>query len=275
MAVSKIVDNVYEPLAHENRLDLYEHKAALATANLLCTVLPCFLGNTRYYRLLSSFNELARKKDDVSFRSFDKEVRAAYGHLLKKHGDSTEIFAPLVIACDRGIGFFKKHIMDFDHDPWVPALYVLAHKWNDSADSRFTIVHDELKILLHEKARIMKLSDPNLKSVDITHYGRTQKYPLQIQEIQSVSSDSVHSVQLADFLAGSASHALNAIAKSEKPTETEVEIRKLLFQKDIICGGLWPDKEVTPEGLEAHGEYGVNPIDYTNLILSNDPSVYK
>lgn len=275
MAVSKIVDNIYEPLAHEGGLDLYENKAALATANLLCTVLPCFLGVTRYHRLLSRFNELARNKDDVSFNAFHKEVISGYEHLLRNHGDSTDIFASLVVACERGLGFFKQHIMDFDHDPWVPALYVLAHKWSNSAQSRFTIVHDDLKILLHEKARIMKLSDPNLKEAEITHYGKTQKYPLQISEIRSVASDSLHSVQLADFLAGAANHALNTIAKGEKPTTVEVEIRKLLFDKGIICGGLWPDKEVTPEGLEAHGEYGINPIDYTNRILSNDPDVYK
>ncbi|MEO6846124.1 MAG: hypothetical protein ABI254_02620, partial [Chthoniobacterales bacterium] len=50
MVVSKIIDNIYEPLAHEDGIDFYKDRAALAFANMFTSIFPTYLGNTRYLK---------------------------------------------------------------------------------------------------------------------------------------------------------------------------------------------------------------------------------
>lgn len=275
MAMTKIVDNIYEPIANEGGIDLYENRMALATANLLSTVLPVFLGATRYHRIISRFNEMARRKDEQSFRLFEAEVYAAYEFLGRRHRGNTDIFVSMVAACKKGLGFMRKHIVPLDHEPWIPAIYVLLHEWTKQAAERFVVVHDDLKVLAHERERIMKQANPLLKATTVTHYGTTVQYPLMVHDVTVSSSDEHKAIQLADFFAGAVCHALNGKAKGEKPTRIEEQIAEVLFRKRLVCGGLWPDKEVTPEGLGVEGEYGTNPLDYVTRIFGGDPSVYE
>lgn len=273
MVVSKLVDNIFEPLMREKGIDLYKGKAALATANLIVNTFPVSLGKTRYIRLLSLFSECGRHKDKPTFDRFASECLKVYKHLANRHRDDARIFTPVVEACRRGWTFIRERIPELDHDPTIPAYYTLADEWSKELSERFDIIADESKTLSQERERLLKFSDPDLKDVEVAYYDRSAVYPLKINTIACVDSATSSLIQMADFVVGAACHAFNGKAISGAFDDFEKQLADLLFQQHLIVGGMWPGTDVTPEGLEATGEYTQNPVDYATRILRDDPGV--
>ncbi|MEY2487124.1 MAG: hypothetical protein QOH39_2772 [Verrucomicrobiota bacterium] len=275
MLVSKLVDEIFETLAHEHGLDLYEGRAALATANLIASTFPVYLGRTRYQRFLGSFSALARKQDQPAFERFAAESESIYNHLEQKFPYVSSTFAPVVLACRRGLPFLRRCFGDFGHDPIIPAYHVLANEWSKELNSAFELLADESKVLAHERQRLLKFSDPTLKNVELKQYSAIHVYPLKISDIVLGRSEDHPSIQLADFLSGVTFHAFNNRAQGTRPTAFEEESFKRLVGSKLFCGGIWPSTGVTPEEVEAIGEYSGSIVDYTMKILSDDPSVRK
>ena len=275
MVVSKLIDNIYEPLARQDGIDLYERKAALDTANLLAITFPMFLGRTRYTRLLSLYSQCCRSKDPAVFRRFAAECEKAFDYLDRKDKKSSMLLSPVIQACRRGHAFIQEVVPESDHDPAIAAYYVLANAWSKEIAGTFNLIGDESKILRFERDRLLKFSDPNLKEIEVPYYDNTAVYPLRIRDVVFAESSSSYLVQMADFMAGVTCHAFNEKAASGKFDEYGEQLAKLLLERQLIIGGLWPGTDVTPEGLEATGAYGENPVDYATRILRDDPSVRR
>ena len=272
MVVSKIIDNIYEPMMREGGIDLYESRAALATANLLFTTLPVFIGDTRFRRLLGLYSETCRKKDRFQFSRFEEESEKIYARLEKKHPNAAISFAPIVAACRRGYDFIISQVMDNDHDPILPSYHILSMDWS-SKHQQLTIIADESRQLSAHRDVLLKFSDPQLRGHDIDYYGRRIHYPLQVADIVCQQSHQNPSIQMADILAGASCHALNSKAKGQTQSEHEKALFQSLFEKGVITGCIWPGDPVTPNELNATGEYPGDIVDYGARILQGDQSV--
>jgi hypothetical protein len=275
MIVSKIVDNIYEMVAREEGIDLYEGRAALATANVIATTFPSFLGWTRFYRWLDRFSELCRRRDVESFSRFQRESEGIYVTLKGKSLNAGAILSPVLLACGRGVDYVVDCFAERDHDPVIPAVYMLVDAWSKESAGRFHMISDESKVIEAERARLLKFSDPNLKPVELQHYGFSQVYPLKLASLTIGESHNSKLIQVADLLSGATCHALNSRASGKPTDEMEDKLAGLLFEKMLIIGGMWPDRAVTPEALEADGMYHGNPVDYMMRIFSEDPTVMR
>ena len=78
LVVTKIVDLLFEPLAHAGGIDLYERGANLAMANLLFATLPTFVGRPLFNSLLERFVPMVREPSDDNIDTFYHAVKAAY-----------------------------------------------------------------------------------------------------------------------------------------------------------------------------------------------------
>jgi Protein of unknown function (DUF3800) len=275
MLVTKLVDNICEPEAREFGLDLYEGRAGLALANLISSTFPTFLGRTRYNRFLQAFSELSRNRGSKPIERFAAESEAIYQHLQRKFSPAAETFSPVVLACRKGLRFLAHTTAaDFDHDPIIPSYHTLANEWSKQTSGRFEILADESKVLAHERGRLLKFSDPNLKEVELKLYANTAIFPLRISDIITARSEAHHSIQLADLLSGAVFQALNERAQRQKPDEFEEALFEVLADKQLFLG-MWPSAGVTPEEVEGVGEYDGSVVDYSMKILSDDKSVLK
>lgn len=275
MLVAKLVDNICEPGAREFGVNLYEGRAALALTNLISSTFPIFLGRTRYSRFLQVFSDLSRNENPKSIERFVAESEAIYEHLQRKFPFAAETFSPVVLACRKGLRFLR-HITaaDFDHDPIIPAYHTLANEWSKQTSGRFEVLADESKVLAHERERLLKFSDPDLKEVELKQYANTAIFPLRISDIVTARSEAHHSIQLADLLSGAVFQALNKRAQRQRPDEFDEALFKALANKQLFLG-MWPSTGVTPEEVEGVGEYDGNVVDYSMKILSDDESVRK
>jgi hypothetical protein len=273
MLVAKLVDNIHEPISREMGMDLYEGRAALATANLISTTFPVFLGMTRFLRWINAFGLCCRKQDFATFERFCSETAKVYDYLSRQHADVSLIVAPVKEACSRGLCYLEDQLSAHDHNPIIPAYHVLADVWSRRVEYPFEILADESTVLSAEKEVLMKFSDPELKAVHVQHYGMSRVFPLKICAITTVASHEHSSVQLADLLAGAVCHALHAKGLQKRPEPFEEEALETIFEKKLFAGGMWPSTDVTPEALDAKGEYGTNPVDYSMRILGDDPAV--
>lgn len=270
MAVSKLVDNVYEPLYREGGVDIYEKRGALATANLISGVFPAVLGQTRYLRFLGLFSNLCRVKTIDAFERYRKEAEGIYSHLKRRHPFAADVFVPIMAACSRGLTYFEENVPDLDHDPIIPSYYVMLHEWSRVLRSHFTVLADESKTLATSRELLLKLSDPTLKPTKISYYGLNYEFPLLIDDINCADSKGYPSLQLADFLAGAVCQAFNTKVIAGTLCGFDQELMDILVQKKLFIGGIWPSpKDVTPESLDATGDYHGSPADITTSLLDN------
>ncbi len=128
---------------------------------------------------------------------------------------------------------------------------------------------------MEERETLLALADSGLKHSTLEYYGQTRVYPLLVDDIVCVNSESSSCVQLADMLSGATCHAANVRARGGTPSQFEVDLLEILLEKKLIAGCIWPTNEVTPEGVGADGNYSGNPADFTMRLLNKDKDAMK
>jgi hypothetical protein len=269
MVVSKFVDLIHEPIAREHGLDLYQQGGALATANLLVTTLPIFLGEARFARFLQRFVDCVRTGGDAELHRFESEAEKIHRFLQKKHpGPVADSFAPVLLACRR-----RELWLDFrdpdELDPLVPAYFVLVLKWSNALKGSFRVLADEAKALARNREHLMKMADPSIepRMIPITG-GEYASYPLKVKEIVTTCSKDSKEVQFADLVCGAANHVLHPMVARTPLDEIQRRLREVFFEKPLFVGAMWPSSDVTPEGVEAAHVTGETAVDFAVRVLS-------
>lgn len=270
MTVSKFVDLLHEPLARLNGVNLYEQGAALATANLLVAVLPVFLGQTRFARLLQLFVACVRTGGDTELQRFEAEVHKVYDFLQKKHpGPVASSFAPVCLSCKRRELWLDNPCPD-ELDPLVPAYFVLVERWGRSLNQPFVVLADDSKALARQRDHLMKMAAASIEPqlIPITG-GEYASYPLRITEIKTTCSKASREVQFADLVCGAANYVLLQIVQRRPLDEIQTRLRDVFAGKALYAGGIWPSNDVTPEGVEAEHVVGETAVDFAVRVLSS------
>lgn len=269
MVVSKIVDMIYEPQLHGVGENFYRNKAALATANLLVTVMPVFAGRTRFYRALELFVKAVRSKDAQAIQQFFRDVQSMHDHIEQKHGkDNALPLVPILFEQMQGGGNLVSANID-ELDPIVPAFKVHADHWSKLSPDRFIVVSDDSSTLQRNQQVFLDYSDPDGTPVTADYHGYQISYPLKIDAFRFVDSATAPSVRIADLLAGVAADAFAPRANQEEQSEYQKALQALLFEKELILNAIWPSDDVTPESLNATGESSVDPVDVSASFLKS------
>ncbi len=271
MVVTKFVDLIHEPIAREHGLDLYQQGGALATANLLATTLPIFLGEARYERLLQRFVDCVRTGGEAELRRFESEAEKIHKFLQRKHpGPVADSFAPVLLACRRR-DLWLDFRGDDELDPLVPAYFVLVLKWSNALKGSFTVLADEAKALARNRQGLMKMADPSIepRMIPITG-GEYASYPLKVTEIVTTCSKDSREVQFADLVCGAANHILLPIVARTPLDEIQRRLWGVFFEKPLFVGSMWPSRDVTPEAVEAEHVIGETAVDFAVRIFSHN-----
>src|SRR5262249_22151118 len=255
----------------------YKRGMNIAAANLLTTSMPVFLNATSWSNFLSLFVRFLRERTPSSFNEWQTSAKLIYSYLEQSEPESAYFIAPAFLMSDpsellQGLG-------DHELDPLVPAYYVIVNHWGESIGEAYEIVADQSKVLAQERARLLTLSDPNVKPVRAGYDRRKMDLPLKVSEIIGVDSTAYRQVQFADVLCGAIANGAKAQTKGALRSGTFAHcVLELCYSKGLIIDALWPNHKVDPADLETDDTPGPGDVDlptYIAMILKRDPSTKK
>jgi hypothetical protein len=267
MIVTKLIDIIHEWIMHEAGQDFYQHKAALATANVFATTYPVLVGTTRFNRLLMRFVEAVRTKEKPFLQRFFKEVHEMHDYIVKKHGSEFADFLLPIFAEERAQA---KHILNAtidELDPIIPSFMVHAHHWSAISNEMVEVVSDDSSALERWKEVCLEFSDPAGGTVSAEYYGQRIEYPLKLQSFRFVDSAAEPCVRVADLIAGGLADSVTPIANRTIQSAYQKAIFSKLSEREILLGAMWPATDVTPEALDAEGEAKANPAQIASQFL--------
>jgi hypothetical protein len=274
MVVTKYCDLVLEPSFQEAGLDFYARGLNIATANLLTLTMPVYLNPATWNSFLALFARVVREKTHAAFYDWRKTTELIYSQLEHTEPEMASYFAPVLLISD-----YQRLFATFNTDeldPLIPSYHTLVHHWSAAQNNLFKIVADESKVLAKERSRLLMFSDPNLKPVTIGYDRRKANYPLKVSDIILADSTKSRQIQLADLLSGSIACGLKAKIKGDlKAGSFAHEVLELCFSKNVIIGGLWPTKDVTPSQLGTDVQPSRNDADlatYAAMIMKKHAS---
>jgi Protein of unknown function (DUF3800) len=274
MVVTKYCDLVLEPSFQEAGLDFYERGLNIATANLLALTMPAYLNPATWNNFLALFTRVVREKTYTIFYEWRKTTELIYAHLEYTKPEMAFYFAPVLLISDYH-RFFATFNAD-ELDPLIPAYHTLVNHWSASQNSQFAIIADDSKVLAKERSRLLMFSDPRIKSVTVGYDRRKANYPLKVSDILLADSTKSRQIQLADILSSSIASGMKAKIKGQLKTSTFAhDVLELCFSKNIITGGVWPTKDVTPSQLGTDIKPSGNDIDlasYAAMIMKKHTS---
>jgi len=277
MVVTKFCDLVLEPSFRKAGVDFYKRGTNIATANLLTTTMPVLLNPTTWSNFLSLFVRVLRERTPSLFDEWQTSAKLTYSYLEHAEPELAYFIAPVCLMSDSSE--LLERLGDDELDPLVPAYYVVVDHWGKAIKEEYEIFADASKVLARERSRLLTLSDRNLKPVSAGYDRRKMDLPLKVSGIVAVDSTAYRQVQLADVLCGVIASAAKALTKGPlKPGTFAHDVWELCHSKRLVIGGLWPDHEVDPKGLETDvvpGPDEVNLAAYTAMILKEDQSTKK
>jgi hypothetical protein len=269
MVVTKYCDIVLEPSFRRVGLNFYERGMNIALANLLWMAMPVYLAAATWDSFLAGFVRLIRERTPQAFDDFQRAAALIYSYLEFKERDLSHYIAATVELSREVLPM----IGEDELDPLVPGYYVLAGHWGKLLGEAFEMVVDRSKVLAKEQPRLMKLASGDLARFEAGHDRRTMEFPLKVDRITAVDSRTEKQVQLADILCGAVARAANSSATPQDGT-FENRVFKICFDKGLIIGACWPDKEIDPAKIGTDqtplpGQIGL--AEYTSMIARDDP----
>jgi hypothetical protein len=267
-AVTKFVDLLYEPLARAMGHDLYEQGAALAMANLLVTTLPIDLGEEEFDKLIASFVNVVRKRDEAALSAFQDACDRAYGILEEKGRNKPfNVLQSAVLSASQP-ELWLEYVSDTEIDPFVPSYFSILQHWSQALGTEFTVSSDQSKALAEHLEVLDALSNPDLARVRLPSVGGGWvEFPYRSSQIAEIDSVTDRAVQLADLFAGAAFSVFGARAEHKTLSPWQERFKSIFFQKHLLLGGYWPSAEVTPEELGAEHVTGRKVVDYVSDLL--------
>ena len=274
MVVTKYCDLVLEPSFQEAGLDFYERGLNIAMSNLLALTMPFHVNPATWNSFLALFARVVREKTYAAFYEWRKTTELIFSHLEYTEREMALNFAPVLLISDYQ-SFFATIGAD-ELDPLIPAYHTLVQHWTATQNGQFVIVADDTKVVAKERSRLLMFSDPNLKPVTVGYDRRKASYPLKVSDIILADSTKSRQVQLADILSGSIACGLKAKITGDLKAGTFAhEILELCFSKNVIIGGVWPTKDVTPSQLGTDVQPSGNDVDlvtYAAMIMKKHAS---
>jgi hypothetical protein len=263
MITTKIVDTIVETFHYDHGIDLYENAANLGLANLLHMVMPVFCGADEFRELQVRFVDMVRRKSDLTIDAFYAQV-----DLLRRTNTDAEFSSCLsMLAATRSVVHEAIHDMDPTAlDPAIPAFVEQAAQWTATIGTPFELVHDESTALDVDQHRMALLMSVKEEPRVFDYMGTRCAFPIQATGIRLADSRCMPQLQVADVIAGSIARLMRARARRTPDGFADDLARSGLVR--LISGGVWPDREVTPQGLEAHRRPGSVQVDFVAGLVA-------
>ncbi|NJQ04011.1 DUF3800 domain-containing protein [Streptomyces lonarensis] len=229
MVITKMVDIIVEPMAHQDGYNLYEGKQTLALADMLHLAGPAVGDADAYDRMLHAFVNWVRQKATTA------ELYAAIAVLKASMKDQQfaewlELLEYCRPVADETTAEIASQGHQDELDPAIPSLYCLATTFGQTL-GRFRLVHDASKVV-----------DRNTTLLHTAHFFPNPARPGEsiapvMGTIEFADSKDHPQLQVADWAAGATRQwALQLIAGSEDQCLSGLE----QIVRPWLIDGIWP-----------------------------------
>jgi len=271
MVTTKIVDLLFENLAHRDGIDLYERGGNIATANLIQTTMPVFVGDDAFSSFQDKFVSMIRRKKPEDVDAF---YRFTHSLWMSNLGKDFEGFLAVFLASSEIISEVLVTADVVMLDPAVPSFVVHCDAWGDQFVQDFDVVHDASKPIEHEKEILHILMAKDEQEVLVGYDIRKFTMPLRATGIQFADSKDVPQLQVADVFASAFAYWGHKIASSTIDDSFWREVNSLELTRFMI-NAIWPSDDVTPQSLSMEEVGGINTVDYTTDLIERQMSKRK
>ncbi len=257
--ISKMVDNIIEPLMYDDGIDLYDQGGNIGLTNVLYYMYKTHLSQNKYEEILKNFQQMMRERTLESYESF-------FNLFNNKPSDELN-------------DFFKFwYLKKSPEDVWsIPknnlniaftCTFKMVADWSKIFKNQHSLIHDNSSNMSKDKKLWDYLVGVDTPPAIVGYDTRTMQLPIQLKETTFSESKEWAGLQLVDILAGSINHVFkwlnNNIADTFYPKEI-YNIVKDTFNWHLII----PTPKVTPEELGTVGQNYENPNDYFGKLHSD------
>lgn len=268
MVTTKVVDLLIETLAHRDGIDLYERGGNIATANLIHTTMPVFVGANEFASFLQNFVSMIRRKQVHDVETFYQHVHALW---VANRGKTFEGFLSLFLASFEIVDEVLAAADVVMLDPAVPDFVVHCDAWGEHFGQEFDVIHDVSKPIEHGKEILEILMAKDESEVLVGYDIRKFKMPLRATGIEFADSKDFPQLQVADVFASAFAYWGHRVASGRIDDEFWRELNSLDLARFAI-NGIWPTADVTPEALGMDEVGGINPVDFTTELIDRQQS---
>lgn len=256
---AQMTDMLIEPVAHfKCNENLYSHQGNIIIANLLYVFCENHHNKALITLLKESFTTMIRTQNEDSINEFYMYVSV----LISEASDSlTRLLCLINESQDMIEDLFVEPAYSLDMT--VTSFVYIVDYWSKMYNGKINVILDDSKAINANLKTINKLCAITTPC-SVGYDTRKQSFPLLINKLTAVSSESEYGVQLADIIASSITFVMN---DSKKFEGFQKEIKDFEIFK-YPCNPIQPasaeelSKEVDSSNDIDHIDYLFNHVDY-------------
>jgi hypothetical protein len=197
--VSKMVDNLVEPMLHAQGYDFYADNYAARYANMAYFALTDILGTEASDPLLAAYNTFARSPEPETLSALTGVLAAAAE--APPHG--CEVFLEqMLMGAELFEDFHDLSSFEDSNDLHVTAAVQTMAFWQSQHADEFDVVHDESVHFFARADRWQMMTNPDLPPMIIDVGDKRLTLPIRVRSTRSARSHESTSLQIADLIAG-------------------------------------------------------------------------
>lgn len=274
VASGKMVDLLIEPTVREEGIDLYERGANIATSNMIYSVAPLAIGESRFQHILDFFVKAVRTRQKHFYNSMMDEINKAIS--TSQHREMAEQCLSFYQIAHSKQGYenlihdLPDNILDLSLDFAVD----ISCEWREFFKNGeiINIIHDKSSNMAERELIWKTLVSADMPPALVGYDRRTRQFPIGINNVSFEADQNSLGLQLTDILAGAISTGIQWALGTRSPDDAYGKmLGEMIPQHAIDLGldGIFPTRDVTPEELDTEGPVYDDPLLYTGLALRN------
>ncbi len=255
--VTKIVDLIVEPMAHEDGLDFYQDGLNIAFSNILYSVTQTLAGKEFFENMIHNFQLMMRERTYDAYESFFKP-------LFETHFDKEldKFLDPLRVSHIRyGPNFLRSIPKESLEIAFAEALNLVA-EWSKYITGNFTLVHDKSSNMAKNKKIWDKVLHPDVTPKIVGYDRRKMYFPIRVEKTDFQNSQDFAGLQLIDIMAGAMARCLKWIIQGQKDNDDYAKELSSFLPESFWGHMLWPSEHVTPGDLGTIGPKAEDAIQH-------------
>jgi hypothetical protein len=248
LLVTHLIDYWMEPVMREDGYNLCERGGNIAYANVCYLTLGTCLGGDGRREFLRRFQVMTRDRTPFAYRNFWDSVR----QVKSQHKLVADALGPMEIVGAR-LGY--RHLLNLPDDVLdvgdLGLLQTVQHWRLEFPDSRFTVIHDQSKLLERRRKFWEAILDPSNPAATVGQDRRVISFPLPVEGLRLEQSHQFPQLQVADLVAGAARSLWHARITGVRDPYYESLVDAGILKG--LVGGVGPTDSVTPADLETDG----------------------
>jgi hypothetical protein len=202
--ISKMVDNLVEPMLRAQGYDFYKNDYARSYANSAYFVFDQVLAPQVSDGLVTAYNDFAREPTASTLR----RLQTALASALDGAPYGSELFLDMMaIGADNFEAFHELDQFEDTNDIHVAAVLRCMSHWQAQTKEAFEVVHDDSNHFFAQAGRWKLITDPKIEQQILAVGDKTLTLPINVAKTISAKSHESASLQVCDLLAGFISRA--------------------------------------------------------------------